>query len=197
MTAQGTGPIQVSVRRRDGDIAIIQVDNPPVNALTAGVPDELLTAVTLAPWRGRTAAAYVKFGIYERPTLGIAVAMLLVLVLDGIFAGAMRQVTAYLRTSPADAIVSQQSVRTMHMSLSALPASTTRSLSDSRPVAMTRSSSSCVPVSWNGICPSRTESSRRVSRSMPSTRRPAFCSFVNASRNPHASRVQPGVLALG
>lgn len=54
---------------------------------------------------------------------GIAVAMLLVLVLDGIFAGTMRQVTAYLRTSPADAIVSQQSVRTMHMSASALPAS--------------------------------------------------------------------------
>ena len=38
--------------------------------------DELLTAVTLMPWRGRTAAAYVKFGIYERPTLGIAVALL-------------------------------------------------------------------------------------------------------------------------
>ena len=55
---------------------------------------------------------------------GIAVAMLLVLVLDGIFAGAMQQVTAYLRTSPADAIVSQQSVRTMHMSASALPPST-------------------------------------------------------------------------
>jgi len=39
--------------------------------------DELLTAVRLTPWHGRTAAAYVKFGIYERPTLGIAVALCL------------------------------------------------------------------------------------------------------------------------
>jgi hypothetical protein len=36
-----------------------------------------------------------------------------VLVLDGIFAGAMRQVTNYLRESPADVIVSQRGVRTM------------------------------------------------------------------------------------
>ena len=52
---------------------------------------------------------------------GVAVALLLVLVLDGIFAGAMRQVTAYLRNVPADAIVSQRGVRTMHMSASSLP----------------------------------------------------------------------------
>lgn len=55
---------------------------------------------------------------------GVAVALLLVLVLDGIFAGAIRQVTAYLRTLPADAVVSQQGVRTMHMSASALPPGT-------------------------------------------------------------------------
>ena len=54
-------------------------------------------------------------------TLGVAVALLLVLVLDGIFAGAMRQVTAYIRSSPADVIVSQRGVRTMHMSTSVLP----------------------------------------------------------------------------
>jgi carbon-monoxide dehydrogenase medium subunit len=41
---------------------------------TARAADELLTAVTLTP---RTAAAYVKFGIHERPTLGIAVVLLL------------------------------------------------------------------------------------------------------------------------
>jgi putative ABC transport system permease protein len=52
---------------------------------------------------------------------GLAVALLLVLVLDGIFAGAIRQVTAYLRSLPADVIVSQRGVRTMHMSASALP----------------------------------------------------------------------------
>ncbi len=51
---------------------------------------------------------------------GVAVALLLVLVLQGIFAGAMRQVTAYIRHSPADLVVSQRGVRTMHMSASAL-----------------------------------------------------------------------------
>jgi putative ABC transport system permease protein len=55
---------------------------------------------------------------------GVAAALLLVLVLDGVFAGAMRQVTAYLRRSPADVIVSQQGVRTMHMSASALDPAT-------------------------------------------------------------------------
>jgi putative ABC transport system permease protein len=54
-------------------------------------------------------------------TGGIAAAVLLVLLLDGIVAGGMRQVTAYLRASPADVIVSQDGVRTMHMSVSALP----------------------------------------------------------------------------
>lgn len=55
---------------------------------------------------------------------GLAVAMLLVLVLNGIFAGAVHQVTAYLRNLPAQVIVSQRGVRTMHMSASALPPDT-------------------------------------------------------------------------
>ena len=55
---------------------------------------------------------------------GIAVALLLVLVLDGIFAGAMERVTAYIRGLPADLVVSQRGVRTMHMSSSSLPADT-------------------------------------------------------------------------
>jgi carbon-monoxide dehydrogenase medium subunit len=42
---------------------------------TARAPDELLTSVALAPGGGRLAAAYVKFGIHERPTLGIAVTL--------------------------------------------------------------------------------------------------------------------------
>lgn len=57
-------------------------------------------------------------------TAGVAVALLLVLVLDGIFAGAMQQVTAYIRTSRADVIISQRGVRTMHMTTSALTADT-------------------------------------------------------------------------
>jgi putative ABC transport system permease protein len=57
-------------------------------------------------------------------TGGVAAALLLVLLLQGIFDGAMRQVTSYLRSSPADVIVSQRDVRTMHMSVSALPPDT-------------------------------------------------------------------------
>jgi putative ABC transport system permease protein len=51
---------------------------------------------------------------------GVAAALLLVLMLQGIFDGAMHQVTAYLRANPADVVVSQRDVRTMHMSVSVL-----------------------------------------------------------------------------
>jgi len=54
---------------------------------------------------------------------GVAVALLLMLALDGIFAGATRQLTRYIDTSPADVFVSQSGVRTMHMSSSAIPLS--------------------------------------------------------------------------
>ncbi len=53
---------------------------------------------------------------------GVASALLLVLLLDGIFAGAMNANTYYVRTGPADVVVSQSGVRTMHMSTSVLPA---------------------------------------------------------------------------
>jgi aerobic carbon-monoxide dehydrogenase medium subunit len=46
---------------------------------TAREPDELLAGVRVPPPPGRTAGAYVKFGVHERPTLGVAV----VLHLDG------------------------------------------------------------------------------------------------------------------
>ncbi len=54
---------------------------------------------------------------------GVAASLVLVLVLDGVFAGAMQQVNAYMRSSPADVFVAQQDVRTMHMTQSALPPS--------------------------------------------------------------------------
>ena len=54
---------------------------------------------------------------------GVGAALLLILALDGIFAGAMRQVTRYIDTSGADLFVSQRGVRTMHMSSSAIPLS--------------------------------------------------------------------------
>ncbi|MDP3968058.1 MAG: ABC transporter permease [Nocardioides sp.] len=56
--------------------------------------------------------------------LGVAASLLLVLVLGGIFAGALDRVTHYIRTSPADMFVSQAGVRTMHMSASALQTDT-------------------------------------------------------------------------
>ena len=56
--------------------------------------------------------------------LGVAASLLLVLVLGGIFAGAVDRVTYYIRTSPADVFVSQVGVRTIHMSASTLPADT-------------------------------------------------------------------------
>ena len=60
--------------------------------------------------------------------LGVAAALLLVLVLRGIFAGAIDRVTAYIRTSPADVFVSQAGVKTMHMSTSTIPMAAVRRL---------------------------------------------------------------------
>ena len=55
---------------------------------------------------------------------GVAASLVLVLVLDGVFAGAMQQVNAYMRNSPADVFVAQRDVRSMHMTQSALPPAT-------------------------------------------------------------------------
>lgn len=56
--------------------------------------------------------------------LGVAASLLLVLVLNGVFSGSMRMVTNYIDDSPADVFVSQAGVRTMHMSITSLPADT-------------------------------------------------------------------------
>jgi carbon-monoxide dehydrogenase medium subunit len=42
---------------------------------TARASDELLASVRLTPWPRETAAAYVKFGVHERPTLAVAAAL--------------------------------------------------------------------------------------------------------------------------
>jgi aerobic carbon-monoxide dehydrogenase medium subunit len=42
---------------------------------TARRDEEILTSVRLAPWPAGTAGAYVKYGLHERPTLGVAVAL--------------------------------------------------------------------------------------------------------------------------
>lgn len=61
---------------------------------------------------------------------GVVLALLIVLALDGIFAGAMRQVTRYIDTADADVFVSQQGVRNMHMSTSSLPMTTLESVAE-------------------------------------------------------------------
>lgn len=84
----------------------------------------VLTPRTRGRSRGVPVGRRFLFAEHRRATLtvlGVAAALLLVLVLDGIFAGAIDQVTRYIRTSPAQVFVSQNGVKTMHMSASALP----------------------------------------------------------------------------
>lgn len=52
---------------------------------------------------------------------GVALALLLILSLDAIFAGVEKQITAYINHSGADIFVSQLNVRNMHMASSSLP----------------------------------------------------------------------------
>jgi putative ABC transport system permease protein len=57
-------------------------------------------------------------------TGGVALALVLILVLDAIFVGVERQVTAYMDHSSADVFVSQSGVRNLHMASSWIPEST-------------------------------------------------------------------------
>lgn len=52
--------------------------------------------------------------------VGAAVALLMVLAIDGIYAGAVRQLTRYIDTSPAAVFVAQRGVRNMHMASSSV-----------------------------------------------------------------------------
>lgn len=52
---------------------------------------------------------------------GAALALLLILSLDAIFAGVEKQITAYINHSGADIFISQKNVRNMHMASSSLP----------------------------------------------------------------------------
>ena len=49
---------------------------------------------------------------------GIALAGLLVLALDGVFAGSANQVTVFMDNTPFDVVVSQSGVRNLHMTTS-------------------------------------------------------------------------------
>lgn len=56
--------------------------------------------------------------------VGIAVALLLVLTLNAIFAGMEERLTAFIDATGADVLVAQEGVTTMHMTQSALPEET-------------------------------------------------------------------------
>lgn len=59
---------------------------------------------------------------------GVALAMLLILVLDGVFAGSMDQVTAYMDRTPFDLVVAQEGVKNLHMTVSFFPSSRLRDI---------------------------------------------------------------------
>lgn len=53
---------------------------------------------------------------------GVALAMLLIMVLDGVFAGSEKQVTAFIDNSNYQVVVAQEGVKNMHMTTSFFPA---------------------------------------------------------------------------
>ena len=61
---------------------------------------------------------------------GVALAMTLIVLLNGFLAGIYVQVTAYLDNTPADLIVAQDGVTNLLSATSMLPASTALSCSD-------------------------------------------------------------------
>jgi putative ABC transport system permease protein len=91
----------------------------------SGDPDQRPGSGTHRLWLGRGVPLARRNLFQDRrrvllSTGGVAVALLLVLILGGIFAGAMRQLTSYIDRSGADLVVSQAGVTTMHMSASVL-----------------------------------------------------------------------------
>jgi putative ABC transport system permease protein len=60
--------------------------------------------------------------------LGIALALMLVLALKAILAGAEQRLTGYIDRSGADVVVAEEGVRTMHMTESALPEQAARAI---------------------------------------------------------------------
>lgn len=67
------GVVRLGSRAGERDVTLDDFVLGPYE--TARADDELLTAVRISPWRDGTVGAYVKFGVYERPTLGLAAAL--------------------------------------------------------------------------------------------------------------------------
>src|SRR5437667_8625252 len=69
------GSVRLWRRGRERDLPLADFVRGPYE--TAREEDEILIAVRLRPWPAGTAATYMKFGMYERPTLGVALALTL------------------------------------------------------------------------------------------------------------------------
>ncbi len=68
------GVVDLRARRATRTLALGDFVRGPYD--TQRGDGEVLTAVRLRPWPAGTAGAYVKYGVYERPTLGIAAALI-------------------------------------------------------------------------------------------------------------------------
>ena len=67
------GVVRLGSRSGERELPLDQFVQGPYE--TARADDEILTSVRLTPWPAGTSGAYVKFGVYERPTLAVAVAL--------------------------------------------------------------------------------------------------------------------------
>ena len=67
------GVVRLGSRSGERELPLDQFVQGPYE--TARADDEILTSVRLTPWPAETSGAYVKFGVYERPTLAVAVAL--------------------------------------------------------------------------------------------------------------------------
>ncbi|HET7516963.1 MAG TPA: ABC transporter permease [Actinomycetes bacterium] len=100
-------------------------ENTDERVQASGDPDQRPGSLVDRAWFGRGVPLARRNLFQDRRRVllsigGVAVALLLVLILGGIFAGAMRQLTSYIDRSGANLIVSQAGVTTMHMSASIL-----------------------------------------------------------------------------
>jgi carbon-monoxide dehydrogenase medium subunit len=69
------GSVRLWRQGREREVSLAEFVRGPYE--TAREEDEILTSVRFLPWPAGTVATYVKFGMYERPTLGIALALTL------------------------------------------------------------------------------------------------------------------------
>jgi len=69
------GAVRLWRRGGERDLPLAEFVRGPYE--TARGEDEILTAVRLRPWPAGTVGTYVKFGMYERPTVGVALALTL------------------------------------------------------------------------------------------------------------------------